>query len=69
MAAGRSDQELREAHPDLTPEDLAAVREYAKLPVEMRRCFGAGAEDAEELDKYLEWCRQQRKISWRRIED
>jgi hypothetical protein len=28
----------------------------------LRRAFGAWAEDAEELDKYLEWSRQQRKI-------
>ena len=28
----------------------------------LRRAFGAWAEDAEELDKYLEWNRQQRKI-------
>jgi hypothetical protein len=27
----------------------------------LRRAFGAWAEDAEELDKYLEWNRQQRK--------
>lgn len=27
----------------------------------LRRAFGGWAEDAEELDKYLEWNRQQRK--------
>jgi hypothetical protein len=29
----------------------------------LRRAFGGWAEDAEELDAYLEWNRQQRKIS------
>lgn len=28
----------------------------------LRRAFGAWADEAEELDKYLEWNRQQRKI-------
>ncbi|MEX0710777.1 MAG: hypothetical protein WD278_00420 [Pirellulales bacterium] len=28
----------------------------------LRRAFGAWAEDAEELDKYLEWNRDQRRI-------
>jgi uncharacterized protein (DUF433 family) len=69
VEAGRSDQELLQTHSELTPEDVAAVREYAKLPVEMRRCFGAWAEDAEALDEYLEWNRQQRKVERRRIED
>jgi hypothetical protein len=53
----------------LTPEDVSAVREYAKLPIEMRRSFGAWAADAEELDEYLEWNRQQRRVSHREIED
>jgi hypothetical protein len=34
----------------------------------IRRSFGGWAEDAEELDKYLEWNRQQRKIERRPIE-
>ena len=34
----------------------------------LRRAFGAWAEDAEELDKYLEWARQQRKIGRSPIE-
>ena len=29
----------------------------------LRRAFGGWAEDAEELDAYLEWHRQQRKMS------
>ena len=34
----------------------------------IRRSAGAWAEDAEELDKYLEWNRQQRKRSRRDID-
>jgi uncharacterized protein (DUF433 family) len=64
---GWSDNKLLIAHPELTAEDVAALREYAKLPPEMRRCFGAWAEDAEELDKYLDWNRQQRKAGRREI--
>ena len=33
------------------------------------RAFGAWAEDAEELDKYLEWNRQQRKLERRELVD
>lgn len=34
----------------------------------LRQSFGAWAEDAEELDKYLEWNRLQRKIPGRPLE-
>ncbi len=34
----------------------------------LRRLAGAWAEDAEELDRYLEWNRQQRKLPRREIE-
>jgi hypothetical protein len=34
----------------------------------LRQSYGSWAEDAEELDRYLEWNRQQRKISRRPIE-
>ena len=34
----------------------------------LRRSFGAWADDAEDLDKYLEWNRQQRKIGRPEIE-
>ena len=34
----------------------------------LRQSFGAWADDAEELDKYLEWNRQQRKVSRRPLE-
>ena len=69
LEAGKSDEELLRSHPELTPEDVSAVREYAKLPIEMRRSFGSAAEEADELDKFLEWNRQQRKASHREIED
>jgi uncharacterized protein (DUF433 family) len=66
---GKTDSELLRAHPELTPTAVAALREYAQLPIEMRRSFGAWAEDSEELDEYLEWTRQHRKVSRRSIED
>jgi uncharacterized protein (DUF433 family) len=66
---GRTEQELLGAHPELTAKDIAAVREYAKVSPGLRQSFGAWAEDAEALDNYLEWNRQQRKAGRRRIED
>jgi uncharacterized protein (DUF433 family) len=69
MKAGQDEQQLLNAHPELSAQDVAAVREYGKVPIEMRRSFGAWADDAEELDKYLEWARQQRKVSRRGIEE
>ena len=35
----------------------------------LRRAFGAWAEDAEELDKFLEWNRQQRKHGRRELDE
>jgi uncharacterized protein (DUF433 family) len=69
LEADRSEEDLLRTYPELTPRDVAAVREYAKVPLEMRRLFGAWAEDAAELDQYLEWNRQQRKVRRREIED
>jgi hypothetical protein len=62
--------------PPAVPETEAQRRwreakaEAAKLaPGEgLRRSFGGWAEDAEELDEYLEWNRQQRKIGRPEIE-
>lgn len=62
LEGGRTEQEVLGAHPELTVEDIAAVREYAKVSPGLRRSFGAWAEDAEEFDNYLEWNRQQRKV-------
>jgi uncharacterized protein (DUF433 family) len=69
LAQGRSDEEMLQAHPELVREDVVALRHYARTPVGLRQSFGGWAEDAEELDKYLEWTRQQRKIGRRGIED
>jgi uncharacterized protein (DUF433 family) len=66
---GRSDEELLRQFPELTPEDVAAIRQYARVPSGLRRAFGSWAEDAEELDAYLEWTRQQRKTSRRELEE
>jgi uncharacterized protein (DUF433 family) len=60
LEEGRTEQELLNLHPELTAEDVAAVREYAKVPDGLRRSFGAWAEDAEELDEFLQWSRHQR---------
>jgi len=65
---GRTDAELRQLHPELTGNDLEAVRHYARVPLGLRRSFGGWAEDADELDEYLEWTRQQRKVSRPEIE-
>jgi len=64
---GRTDDELLEQHPELTLEDVAAIRQYAVVPSGLRRAFGGWAEDADELDEYLEWTRRQRKIGRREI--
>jgi uncharacterized protein (DUF433 family) len=69
LEEGWSDEKLLQTHPELSPEDVVALLEYAKLPLELRRCFGAWADDAEELDEYLEWNRQQRKFSRKEIVD
>jgi hypothetical protein len=34
----------------------------------LRRAFGAWAEDDAELDEFLDWCRQQRKIERRSVD-
>ena len=69
LAAGQTEEGLLKAHPELTQEDISALCNYARTPVDLRRSVGAWAEDAEELDKYLEWTRQQRKIRRREIEE
>lgn len=68
LQEGKSDAELLEAHPELTAEDVAALRNYARWPVGLRRSFGAWA-DEEEVDKFLEWNRQQRKRDRRGIDE
>jgi uncharacterized protein (DUF433 family) len=66
---GRSDEDVRQTHQELSAADLDAVRNDARVPGGMRRSFGGWAEDAEELDEYLDWTRQQRKLRRREIED
>jgi uncharacterized protein (DUF433 family) len=61
-AEGRTDDELRQLHPDLTTADVEAVRNYARVPEGLRRSFGGWVDDADVLDKYLDWTRQQRKV-------
>jgi uncharacterized protein (DUF433 family) len=65
---GRSDDELRARHPELTLEDVAAVRHYALVPAGLRRSFGSWAEDAEEVDRFIEWTYQQRRVERRPTE-
>jgi uncharacterized protein (DUF433 family) len=59
---GKADDEIIRAHPELTPEDVAAVRAYAKVPEGLRRSFGGWADQAEEVDKFLEEIRRARKV-------
>jgi uncharacterized protein (DUF433 family) len=66
---GRGDEDLRRLHPELTPEDLEAVRQYARVPEGLRRALGAWAEDGEALDQYLDWNRRQRQVCRREIDD
>ena len=68
LEEGWTEERLLQTHAELAPEDVAAVREYARMPLEMRRSFGAWANDGAELDEYLEWNREQRKTSRRIVE-
>ena len=68
-AEGRTDLELRQLYPESAPPDLAAVRNYARVPEGLRSSFGGWVEDAEELDKYLDWTRQQRKVRRSELEE
>ena len=46
------------------PSDRVSLAEEKLPPGEgLRSAYGAWAEDAEELDAYLDWNREQRKIS------
>lgn len=59
---GASDHDLLRQHPELTAADAVALREYVKVPATLRRLFGAWADEADELDKFLEERRLQRRI-------
>lgn len=65
VEGGRTDEELLAQHPELTPEDVATIRQYALVPPGLRRAFGGWAEDADELDEYLAWTRQHRTVGRR----
>jgi uncharacterized protein (DUF433 family) len=69
LERGASDEDLLRAHAELTPGDVVALREYARTPAWIRRTAGAWAEDSEELDEYIEWTRQHRKVGRRGIEE
>jgi uncharacterized protein (DUF433 family) len=66
---GASNEAVLQAHPELAPEDVEALRVFARVPAWIRRTAGAWAGDAEEFDGYLEWTRQQRKSGFREIEE
>ena len=61
-AEGRTGEDLKNLHPELTDADVEAVMHYARVPEGLRRSFGGWATDADELDDYLDWTRQQRKV-------
>ena len=66
---GRGDEDLRQSYPELTADDVEAVRQYARVPEALRRLFGGWAEDEKDLDEYLVWTRQQRKVRRRGIDE
>jgi uncharacterized protein (DUF433 family) len=69
LEQGKSDEEMLQAHPELTAADVAALRNYARVSPGLRRSFGGWADEAEELDKYLAWLRQNRRPLGRGIEE
>ncbi len=40
---GRTDEDVRQSHPELSAADVDAVRNYARLPEALRRSFGGWA--------------------------
>lgn len=62
MATGLSDEDLLRVHPELTVEDVTALRHYARLPEAIRLTFGSCEGEAEDLDKFLELRRQLKKL-------
>lgn len=69
LEENKSDEELLRSQPELTLEDVAALREYAKLPLSFRQMPGLSPEEAEELDKFVEETYRLRQISGREIEE
>ncbi len=68
-AEGITDQELRQLHPPLTAADVEALRNYARVPEGLRRSFGGWVEDSEDLAKYLESTRRERKAQRSGLEE
>jgi hypothetical protein len=60
---------MLQTHPELARDDLIALLHYARAPVGLRQSFGGCAEDAEDLETYLESTRQQRKTGRREVDD
>lgn len=50
---GLTDDDLLQRFPALSPDDLPAIRKYARVPSGLRRSFGAWAEYAEEVDEFV----------------
>jgi uncharacterized protein (DUF433 family) len=69
LALGRTDEETLQAHPELVKEDMIALRHYGRVPVGLRLSIGACVDEAEDLDKYLAWTRQHRRIRRREIDE
>ena len=49
---------------DLQKVQVAYAKQFSKparVPMALRRSFGAWADDADALDQYLEWTHQQRQ--------
>ena len=47
---------------------VSAAASASEANAELHRAFGAWADDADELDEYLEWNRQQRHCSRQELE-
>lgn len=69
LEQSRSNEEMLRAHPELTVEDLVALRHYLRVPFALRRSFGAWAEDGEELDQFIEETYRLRSASHREIQE
>lgn len=61
--SNRDDEAMLALHPELASDDLVALRRYARFPKAFRLTFGAWAEDAEDLDRYIESLRERRRIA------
>lgn len=61
------DQAMLARHPELTLDDVTALRQYARFPKAFRLTFGAWAEDGVELDQYIESLRDRRTLPRREI--